>query len=193
MKDLPYIVCAFHTDDPIYNEQIARLRASLVKFDLPHDILTLPGNQFEGRWKAACRWKPRFVCNMLSKHSLSDILFMDADSAVLAHPTLFDNFKGDLGVYLRPKMKELQSAIVYVKNNPAGRLYAARWLHEVGMKPKEADQRPLQDVVDTYWDDGVIEALPDSYCRKFPTPGDDTVIGQYQASRTVRAHGRSLS
>ena len=188
MKSVPYVVCAFHTDDPIYNEEIKRLKESLLDHELPHSIRTVP--PFD-RWTTATRYKPTFIREMLEQIRPLDLLYLDADAAVLQHPSLFDRFPGTLGVYLRPKMKELQSAIVYIKNNAAGREYARLWEASLAKFPNDNDQPVLQYVVDTYCPElGGVQGLPAEYCYKFPEGPKQAVIGQYQASRKVQRAGR---
>jgi len=184
-KDLPYVVCAFYTDDDIYGEEVKRLRTSLEHFQLPHDITKLPANHFKGKWKAACRWKPTFIKQMLEKHANKDVLYLDADAAVLSHPTLFDAFVGDIGVHLRPP-GELFASTIYVKNSAAGEDIVDRWIQLVGMDEKNDDQTMLQRVVSNCSLDHVIVGLPSTYAYKFAQSPAEAVIGQYQASRRVR-------
>ncbi len=187
MKNLPYIVCAFYTDDGIYRVFADTLRASLVAQDLPHDITKLTTGYFKGQWKAACRWKPRFIADMLSKHENKDVLYLDADAAVLAHPALFDDFKGDLGVHLRPP-GELFASTIYIKNNTSGRFAVAHWLASVDADPKADDQTMLQRTVDALRGGQIsVVNLPGTYAYKFAESPAVAVIGQYQASRRVRA------
>jgi len=184
MKNVPYVVCAFYTDDDIYRSYAERLEESLKLHQLPYDLLKLPAGHFAGKWKAACRWKPWFIAEMLDKHK-RDILYLDADAAVLSHPALFDAFEADLGVYLRPP-GELFASTIYVKNNGGGRLAVARWQMKVDENEKNDDQTMLQRVVDMSLDID-IRTLPGTYAYKFAESPAQAVIGQYQASRRVRA------
>ena len=180
---LPYIVCAFHTNDDIYNAEAANLRESLERFKLPYVIKQI--EKGDRRWKDICRTKPRFIRDMLDAYG-KDVLYLDADAKVLAHPTLFDNFPGDLGVHLRPP-KELFASTIYVKNSVNARFLLERWIWFVMENDKNDDQTMLQRVVD---EQGAaskcIVNLPESYACKFAEPGSGAVIGQYQASRKVR-------
>ncbi len=186
MKDVPYVVCAFYTDDDIYRVYAERLRESLVFHQLPHDITKLPADHFKGHWKAACRWKPSFVAEMLSKRSGKDVLYLDADACVLSHPALFDDFKGDLGVHLRPP-GELFASTIYVKNNAFGRTIVANWMAAVRENEKNDDQTMLQRTVDEMRGEVSVVHLPSTYAYKFAASPAEAVIGQYQASRRVRA------
>jgi hypothetical protein len=186
---LPYVVCAFHTDDPIYNAEIARLRASLVAHGLPHVIKTIPPMK---KWRHGARHKPTFVRAMLAEVAPLDVLYLDADAEVLSYPSLFDRFEGSLGVYLRPG-KELWSAILYVKNDDRGREYARLWEESLELFPTRHDQTCLHHVVETYGATiGGLQPLPVEYSCKFPKPGSKAVIGQYQASNRFREAGGSL-
>lgn len=192
MKSLPYLVCAFYTDDDIYREYADNLRASLVAHRLPHDITRLPADHFKGKaagqWKGACQWKPVFILTMMAKHPTKDILYLDADAAVLSHPTLFDQFDGDLGVVLRPP-GELFASTIYVKNNARAREAVNAWALRVHADPKNDDQTMLQRTVDDLEvkANTTIVGLPGTYAYKFAESGAVAVIGQYQASRKVRA------
>ncbi len=179
---LPYIVCAFHTDDDIYTEEARKLRESLERFKLPFHIKTI---QKEGRsWNDICRWKPIFIKEMLDLHG-KDVLYLDADAIMLSHPVLFDNFDGDLGVYLRPPM-DLFASTIYIKNSPRGYFLLGAWTGHVMANPKACDQPMLQKTVDEFGPAGIVR-LPRAYAYKFAGPADEAVIGQYQASRKVRA------
>ena len=199
MKTLPYIARAFHTNDPIYNAAAETLRASLDRFHLPYQITTIAGAPpGAGRWKAACRRKVGVIQETLRTHPDKDVLYLDADAVVLAYPVLFDAFPGDLGVVLRPNQPawaehpagELFSCTIYIKNNERGRFLVDRWVEQVVVEESQGgvydDQTMLQRVVDTYGPAG-ITAIPLTYAAKFAQPGTDAVIGQYQASRKVRA------
>ncbi len=183
MKNVPYVVCAFHTDDEIYNAEIGRLRASLEKFELPHEIRTIKSGH---RWKDVCRMKPQFIADMLSSNGGKDVLYLDADAVVLQHPALFDNFLFDLGVVLRPP-GELFASTIYVRNSALGRRLVAEWVAELDKDPKSIDQTLLQRVVDRRMEDGGIVNLPWTYAHKFAERDSGAVIGQYQASRKLRA------
>lgn len=185
MKNVPYVVCAFHTCDEIYNAEIAKLRASLERLELPHEIRTI----YTGaRWKVVCRMKPQFIGDMLKSNAGKDVLYLDADAIVLQHPALFDAFQGDVGVVLRPP-GELFASTIYVKNNDRGRGLVAEWIRALGDHPKEIDQTVLQRVVDrwTMLNLATIVGLPWTYAHKFAERDSGAVIGQYQASRKVRA------
>ncbi len=179
---LPYIVCAFHTPDDIYTEEARKLRESLERFKLPFHIKTI---EKEGRsWNDICRWKPIFIKEMMDVHG-KDVLYLDADAIVLSHPVLFDDFKGDLGVFLRPP-GDLFASTIYVKNSSWGRYLLAVWTGKVLSNPKACDQPMLQKTVDELGPDGIV-GLPETYAFKFAKSATDAVIGQYQASRKVRA------
>lgn len=178
---LPYIVCAFHTNDDIYNAEAANLRESLEQFKLPFVIKQI--EKGERRWKDICRTKPHFIRQMLDAYG-KDVLYLDADAKVLAHPALFDKFEGDLGVHLRPP-KELFASTIYVKNSPRGLFLLDAWTRAVDSDQKNDDQTMLQMVVDKHGHTGVVN-LPEAYACKFAEPGSGAVIGQYQASRKVR-------
>jgi len=189
MKDLPYVVCAFYTDDDIYRPCAETLRASLIAHQLPHDITKLPADHFKGgaagMWKGACRWKPTFIKQMLQKHAGKDVLYLDADAAVLSHPTLFDDFCGLIGVHLRPP-GELFASTIYLRNSANGAALVDQWIAFVAENDQNDDQTMLQRAVDL-WPPAVIVNLPGTYAYKFAESSAVAVIGQYQASRKVRA------
>ncbi len=181
---LPYVVCAFHTDDDIYTEEARKLRESLERFKLPFHIKTI---QKEGRsWNDICRWKPWFIAEMMVLHPNKDVLYLDADAIVLSHPALFDDFDGDLGVYLRPP-GDLFASTIYIKNSERGRFLLATWMGHVVENPKACDQPMLQKTVSECWTGGGIVGIPGTYAYKFAESAAVAVIGQYQASRKVRA------
>ncbi|MEQ1761370.1 MAG: hypothetical protein ABL986_23930 [Vicinamibacterales bacterium] len=188
-RTLPYVVAAFHTDHPVYNRAIARLKASLVAHDLPHLIKTLPSSN---KWRLATRYKPTLVRTMLEEVAPLDVLYLDADSEVLLYPSLFEHFEGSFGVYLRPG-KELWSAILYVKNDERGREWARVWEESVEEFPRWHDQTCLQHIVDVYAETiGGIQALPENYSCKAGKVKPSTVIAQYQIRSEFLEGGGTL-
>ena len=188
-RQLPYVVCAFHTDDALYTAACERLRRSLVAFDLPHVIKTIPK---VSKWRTADRYKPTFVRLMLEEVKPLDVLYLDADSEVLQYPAAFESFDGSLGLYLRPG-KALWSAIAYIKNDERGRKWVRLWEESLEQFSAWHDQRCLDHVVQTHRDDiGGIQALPAEYSRKVGKIGPKTVIAQYQVSNEFLASGGSL-
>ncbi len=182
---MKYIVVAYHTTDPMYSEHAVRLLTSMQAHALPYRVASLPPFK---NWTEAIAYKPVFIETMLHQHPDKDILYVDADAAFKSWPTLFEDYPHDIGVFLRPD-RELQSATIYVKNNPKGQFIVNRWVEEQYKRPKTWDQKTLQSVIDVYRDNISLGALPRSYCCKFDEPlkpeEGPLVIEQYQASRKV--------
>jgi len=76
-----YIVCAFYTDS--YAAEVASLEASVSKFGLD---FYKERYESRGYWEANTRIKPEFLLKCLEKFSGRDVVYLDADSVLRAHP-----------------------------------------------------------------------------------------------------------
>ncbi len=179
---MSYIVIAYHTDDERYNGYAETLLASLRRFDLPYDVVTVPPL---GSWLKGTNHKSSFIAQMQKRYPERDLLYVDADSAFKARPVLFDEpYPHDIGVFLRPG-RELHAATIYLRANENTRMLVQRWNTLQVENPRSTDQCLLQKLVGVY-SPGIVNVgvLPHAYCCKFDESCvEPVVIEQYQASR----------
>ncbi len=182
---LPYFIIAFHTTDPLYTGEAARLKESLDRFHLPYRIRSLPPFR---SWQDAVAFKARFILDMLSALT-EDVLYVDADARFNEHPELFDAYPHEIGVFFRPEMGMLFGATIYFKNNDRVKRIVKMWMTEQAKDEKANDQKLLQVILDREMAAKTIDVgcLPESYCCKIDSKsGCEKVIEQFQASRRAK-------
>jgi hypothetical protein len=185
MDNTGYIFVAYYTVNTGYEAKAKNLTASLDKLKLPYDAV---GVRTLGSWQANTQYKPYFVLQMLIKHFPKDIVYLDADAVVHSIPTLFDNFKADVGVVYRGG-QELLSSMFYFSNNSKVFELTQRWRQGCFRNPNIWDQKILQYLLVEAKDLNLtIQKLPHEYCQIFDDPLNKTqaVIEQTQASRELK-------
>lgn len=103
-------IISFYTAD--YADEVAILKASLEKFNLPHDI-ELVSNK--GNWKENAFYKIPFIIKKLKQYK-HPLVWLDADAEVLQYPIEFDNLEGILmaGIYSPLNPPEYVSNTIYL-------------------------------------------------------------------------------
>jgi len=89
------IVCSFHTDDDYYTAAGDRLRASLDRVGVPHEIRCI--RKPEGAdWIDVCRQKIPFLYEMCQKYPDRKVFWIDGDCALEYLPDFVRNFTADI-------------------------------------------------------------------------------------------------
>ena len=196
VKQKDYIIVAYYTVNTPYEEEAHKLRSSLERLGIPHDIV---GVDNLGNWQANTRFKAKFMREMLDKHKGINLVYLDADAIVHSDPVLFDDYECDIAVRwqdFRWRKNECLSGTIYMANNSMTRELCKRWAtknsHE-GNNPKTFEQWNLGYVIEEMRDEGLIKDknLPPEYTMIFDSmrgmyPNIDPVIEHFQASRTLR-------
>lgn len=182
-----YIVAAYYTENSGYEQEIKNLEAGLKKFQLPMDLVSVSN---QGSWQANTQYKPYFIKQMLIRHYPKDILYLDADARVQQYPKLFDDMKGDLGVfYWKKNDDELISSTIYFANNAKVLELVERWIVCCIENPTIWDQKVLQYMIEQSEDLHLnVVRLPPAYCQIFDLMREEgeAVIEQFQASRRLK-------
>lgn len=187
---MSYIVVAYHTTDARYQAHADRLRKSLDDHGIPHNIRSIDSftkyGSGPGAWLQGTNYKSRFISEMMAWYHDRDIVYVDADSAFLRPPTLFDAYPHDIGLFQRPG-RELHAATIFLRTRSAGaQMLIGEWLRIQTANPRSVDQAILTKLVKEHAPALDIGQLPHGYCVKFDdTCEGDRVIEQYQASRKV--------
>lgn len=182
---MSYIVVAYYTEKTGYEIEAQNLIKSLVKFNLPHEVVPIPN---QGNWQANTQYKPYFIKQMLLRHFPKDLLYLDVDAIVQREPVLFDHFTYDIGVHYMHNV-ELISSTVYLANNPRIFALVERWNHGCLMEPSIWDQKILQAAINNSRDLRLkVCNLPPEYCKIYDLMHiiKDPVIEQFQASTRLR-------
>jgi hypothetical protein len=96
------VYVSYHTAD--YEAGAKRLRASLARFGLDHDVQHVEPS---GSWDDCCRNRHAYINAMLDRHAPDPVVWIDCDCSVLKRPTLFDELAQmgasyDVGLLCRP-------------------------------------------------------------------------------------------
>lgn len=193
------IIVSFYT--PNYREYAEVLKTSVEKFNFEHDIL-----QIDPRgplWIQNIYWRADFIKAMLQKHK-RDVIWIDSDAEIKNYPFLFDDFKGDFGVYFHEwpvsdhypnGFSELLGGTMYFSYNDEVLDLVDKWviLNSDGIM-KMRSQLVLQKAVKNW--EGHIVQLPASYTyvRHLMPDVRHVVVEHYQASGKFRkAHEEGFS
>lgn len=182
---MPPIFVAFYTRGTLYEREADRLRASLDKHSLPHDIRPIDSL---GDWIANSRYTATHVLKMMDAYPDRPIVQLDADAVVYARPTLFDDLDCDIAAHIR-RGSEMLNGTLYVAPTRAARLVIERYQTGVANHPDHTnEQKWLHEAVKELAYCVNFHGLPASYCwipdiMADDLNGDNPVIGQMQASR----------
>jgi len=177
-----------------YKKAAERLRASLDRLGLEHDIQEIQDNG----WTANVRYKPTHILSMLYKHSDAyAVVWIDADGDVLQTPTLFFEMEEDLGAHFYfwkgKQREELLSGTLFVRNTPNMIAAMEQWVNAMKKAPMNLltpEQQTLHAMLDDL--DITYRKLPVEYCqilgRDAGRRGVDkaAIIVHYQFSRSTR-------
>lgn len=190
----PYpLVVAYYTRNTGYEEEVRRLRHSLLRFSLKSDIRVIDSL---GSWQKNTQYKARFLLQMLKEHPGEPLLYVDADAEFVRAPALFRTITAACGVHWRDKgnkVKELLSGTIYLNGGPESHRLVEDWITENDQNPDVWDQRTLQGVLirEKALDGAHIpyrhEDIPAEYCAIFDTMHvEKPVILHHQASRRLK-------
>ena len=177
-----YIVCAFHTDDPLYNDHAKEFEASLKTVGISqYHIEVIPPID---KWVSACAQKADFLLSRMRRTD-RDILYVDIDARFRQFPELFDHFPYDIGAHIKDN-SELLSGTLYLRNNHKVKSLLKAWKKNQRCNPEMWDQRVLQNTVNELAHlDLKLGNLPAAYCMIFDSMAHlgEPVIEHLQASR----------
>lgn len=181
---LPLIVSAFTRNTP-YEQEADRLRASLERLDLEHEIVPL---EDRGSWNSNCALKPGAIASVHNRAE-RPVLWVDADAVVHDRPELLRGTSADFAVHLHDGWI-LNSATVYFGQSFFAERLLREWMHLCETFPEQNDQVHLDSAweavsriipIQTRW-------LPYSYAKIFDVPcprSEPPIIEQFQASRRL--------
>lgn len=89
------IVCSFHTSDDYYTAAGDRLRASLQRINIPHEVRSI--NKPDGAdWIDVCRQKIPFLYEMCQKYPNKKVFWIDGDCELEFLPDFVRNTSADI-------------------------------------------------------------------------------------------------
>jgi hypothetical protein len=180
------IFTAFYTRATIYESEAARLRRSLDRLNLSHNIISI---EDRGSWKANAQYTATFIQSMLAVHP-GPIIHLNADAVVWKRPSALMSLPPqwfDLAVHYR-KGKELLNGTLWLANTPVCKKTIAVYRELVNANPSERDeQRFLAMAIEQV--KPKVCPIPAGYCfihdvmKDDLQPGEEVFIEQLQASR----------
>jgi len=196
IKGSPYLIVSYYTLNTPYEQEAAKLKASLEKLKIPHDIV---GVKNLGNWQANTRFKAKFMQDMLIKHKGKSVVWVDSDAVIHSYPSLFDHYTCDIAVRwqdFRWRKNECLSGTIYLSNNPRTMELCKRWENgniAEGPGAKTFEQWNLGKVIKEMRNEGKIkdENLPPEYTMIFDSmramyPNITPIIEHFQASRKLK-------
>lgn len=185
----PFCVVSYFTEDNEYAEHARRLRGTLERFAIPHELQPV---RSAGAWEHDCARKARFIRECWEKSDVPTV-WIDADATVEAEPTLFGEIDADFAVHKWDGW-QFGSGTLYFGKTEAAKALLDQWVVRCDADPATWDQVHLQSAwcdisacrtLRTYW-------LPRSYLQIFDSASHEpAVIKHWQASRKPKTEGRT--
>jgi hypothetical protein len=194
LKDIFFV--AYYTIGTPYEGEAIKLKSSLDKLDLLHDIVGVPSM---GSWQQNTRFKAKFLQQMLTKHKGHNLVYVDVDAVVHSIPILFKDYTCDIGIRyqdFRWRKNECLSGTIFLANNENVMKVCKEW-ENINIK-ESSDKQNLEQ-----WNLGSaisslhnslnlkISNMPPEYTFIFDSmkliyPNINPVIEHFQASRRFK-------
>ena len=196
MKDIVFV--AYYTFNTPYETEAAKLKASLKKLNLLHDIVPIAS---VGNWQDNTRFKAKFLQQMLVKHKDKNLVYIDVDAIVHSIHIHFKDYTCDVGLRyqdFRWRKNECLSCTIFLANNDRVMKLCETW-EKINVKER-ANRNNLEQ-----WNLGSaitsmkselnlnVKNLPPEYTFIFDSmkvmyPSVKPVIEHFQASRQNRGN-----
>ena len=184
-----FLVVSFYT--PSYYDEAVGLIETLYKFDLEHEVQSVPDL---GTWEMNCNFKSQFIREKLESNPDRSIVWLDADARVMKKPQMFwemaEEDLCDFGAHAR-RGEGLLSGTLYFANNPTVHEFVDRWVNLCEKNPTRWDQKNLTVAYEKT--PGIVRHNLDvEYCyidkrHQHEYPHVEPVILHLQASRVKKA------
>lgn len=193
MKYITFYTVGFY--EQVFNRY---LKPSAEKFGLDLEVYSYVSQH---DWGINTRIKAKLLLDAL--HKYGEIVWLDADSELVAPPILFEQVpkEYDMALFYLDWYKrwrgvegqglyELVNSVMMIRNTPQTALLLEEWI-KMNDQNKVWEQKNLQHLLKAH-NEVKIFSLPDSYCvilkesGEIPTYIKDPVILQHQASREVK-------
>lgn len=190
-----FIVIAYYTINTPYEQEIEKLRNSLIKFSIDNDIAAVPNL---GSWEKNTHYKAFFAREMMEKHVERPLLYVDADAVFCEYPSLIPELDCDVALRYQNfsyRKNEALSGTVYFSNNDISKQLVDKWISineatpATRGNPESYEQYNLAKAITNF--DGIrVYNLPPEYTFIFDSmrriyPNAKPVIEHFQASRKL--------
>jgi hypothetical protein len=178
----PWKVIAFHSDEQLYIDCGKRLKDSLIKLNIQHEIIPV---KWRGSWQATSELKPTIILRALERY-IENVVYLDIDAVVQKYPKLFDTIEDDVAVHYKDG-KELLASTVYFKNCDKTKELIETWIETFPKADGRMREQKCLDYVLKRSKCSVYK-LPAPYALIFDTMKKQgpPVIEQFQASRRAK-------
>ena len=171
----PHIITAYTTHSHLgnyYQLAAARLTQSLIKYNLSHTVYVLPPSQ---GWVQGCSLKPALILQHLQK-TQQPTLWIDADAQIFQHPTIFQNIKEQLALYVSTGNHWLTGTL-YI--HPIATPFIQHWKENT--KTNEPDEVTLCNLYHNHPNPPTLHKLPIQYNSVIAAHTDTTniIIGHH--------------
>lgn len=181
----PTYVC-FYTTGTIYETEAARLRRSLDRLGLKHDLWPI---EDRGSWARNAGFTATFLLRSLQIRE-GPVVYLDADAIVWSTPTLFESLSPseyDLAAHYRGD-RELLNGTLWMANTPACRKAIETYKAKCDARPDHRNEQIfLQETVREMGDAIRLRKLPASYCFIHDLMADDLVDGEQPVIEHMQA------
>lgn len=120
-----------------------------------------------GTWRANANYKGSLVLSALKRHPSLNVVWVDADAALLNYPALFDTIDADIAVYfaqwpLHKPRRTCSNGTMFFRNTSEVQLFVKQWANWSLKHPAESQQ----DYFGRMFDETAIKKmeLPPEYC-----------------------------
>ena len=183
----PTFIC-FYTVGTIYEAEAARLRKSLDRLGLPHDLRPIADR---GSWEMNTGFTASFLTQMMEERP-GPLVYLDADAVVWQRPTLLEELSPedfDLALHYRGG-KELLNGTLWLGSTTACRKAIRIYKAKCEAQPKfRNEQLFLQQAIEQMGDRLRVNRLPAEYCWIHDIMAKDIegepIIEHLQASREM--------
>lgn len=159
-----WMVTSGYTTKSEYFKDAMKMFESCHRFGIGAEIM--PYKSF-GSWRANANYKGNLVLSALKRHPLVNIVWVDADAAILKYPKLFDDYPYDIGVYfaewpLDSGKKKCSNGTIFFKNTPEVRQFVSEWAAWSMQNPTKSQQDKFGEMLkasNLNWGE-----LPPEYC-----------------------------
>lgn len=183
------IYTAFYTLGTIYEAEAARLRKSLDKHGLLHDLVAVADR---GSWVTNTHQTATHIMAMMDRYPECPIVQLDADAVVWKYPILFDELsfhrQYDLAGHAL-NGSEFLNGTLWIAPTPMARRIIQRYAELCARSPEHRNEQQFLVTAIRQNPRVMLYELPASYCYIYDLNRDklangDIVIEHLQCSRT---------
>lgn len=193
------IYISYYTIDTPYEEEVKKLAASLIQFELPHELWGLPSL---GSWAKNVSQISNVCREAVDKYPDRPVVFICADCIIRQRPELLEKMPSDIdfavhyGLYHKRIGRQVNGSCYYFAPTDEAKIlvreYERRCMVELAANDfPRWEEKVMQEIIDEGKWKGKWLNLPGTYSKIFDNEIQDganepPVIELFQASRRFR-------